>query len=129
MEPSKISSTSFFHHTHLNEQELKHPELAINRFCELFPLTDVRQALWLWLNETLTAQDTHYEDTQNRANLLVIYNQLLYLLDATYIMNHQYTSAQQMVKVNEVVTSLASYQKNRYNVDESIQKVVQTGSI
>jgi hypothetical protein len=108
MESSKTSSTSFFHHTHLSEQELKHPELAINRFCELFPLTDVRQALWLWLNETLTAQDTHYEDTRNRANLLVIYNQLLYLLDATYIMNHQYTSAQQMVMVNSETLSPAS---------------------
>jgi hypothetical protein len=100
MESTKIPSTSFFHHTHLNEQELKHPELAIKRFCELLPLTEVRQTLWLWLNETLAAQDTHYENAENRANLLLVYNQLLCLLDAIYIMNHQYNSKQQMVKVN-----------------------------
>ena len=108
MESSKLSPKSLFYHTHLNERELKHPQEVISRFCELFSLTDVREALWLWLTETLAAQDTHYEDAQHRANLLLIYNQLLCLLDATYIMNGQYTSSPLLAKTNTEVNSIAS---------------------
>ncbi|GAA3941604.1 hypothetical protein GO495_09080 [Chitinophaga oryziterrae] len=89
MESTEIISSSFFHFTHLNEQELKHPELAINKFCELFPLAEVRQTLGLWLNETLAAQDTYYDNAENRSNLMLVYNQLLYLLDANYLLNKQ----------------------------------------
>jgi hypothetical protein len=89
MKSSEIVSSPFFHFTHLNEQELKHPELAINKFCELFSLAEIRQTLGLWLNETMAAQDTYYDSAENRSNLLLVYNQLLYLLDANYILNQQ----------------------------------------
>jgi hypothetical protein len=102
MQSSKLSSISAFHHTYLNEQEVERPELAISKFFELFSVTDARQGLWLWLNETLAAQDTHYENAENRANLLLVYNQLLCLLDASYILNRQYT--QQVVKTASIAS-------------------------
>ncbi|MET3875397.1 hypothetical protein [Chitinophaga sp. OAE865] len=81
------TSPSFFHYTHLSEQESVDPMLAISRFCELFPPAAARQTLWLWLSETLAAEDTQYEDAQHRADLLLLYNELLKLLDANYLLS------------------------------------------
>lgn len=81
------TSQPFFHYTHLSEQESTDPMLAINRFCELFPPAAARQTLWLWLSETLAAEDTQYEDAQHRADLLLLYNELLRLLDANYLLS------------------------------------------
>ncbi len=81
------TSPSLFHYTHLSEQESIDPMLAISRFCELFPPAAARQTLWLWLSETLAAEDTQYEDAQHRADLLLLYNELLRLLDANYLLS------------------------------------------
>jgi hypothetical protein len=81
------TSQSLFHYTHLSELESIDPMLAINRFCELFPPAAARQTLWLWLSETLAAEDTQYEDAQHRADLLLLYNELLRLLDANYLLS------------------------------------------
>jgi hypothetical protein len=95
MQPTKTLSMSFFHHTHLNEEQLAHPEQVIHQFCELLSLEDVRHGLWLWLTETIAAPDTHYEDRENRAELLFLYNQLLYVMDAVYLLDQQYSAIQQ----------------------------------
>ncbi|SEW17366.1 hypothetical protein [Chitinophaga arvensicola] len=81
------NSPSFFNHTHLSEQELQDPMLTIRSFCELFPPATARNILWLWLSETLAAQDTQYEHAEHRADLLVFYNELLKVLDASYLLN------------------------------------------
>lgn len=81
------TSPSLFHYTHLSEQEAMDPMLAISRFCDLFPPATTRQTLWLWLSETLAAEDTQYEDARHRADLLLLYNELLKLLDANYLLS------------------------------------------
>jgi hypothetical protein len=81
------NSPSYFNHTHLSEQELQNPMLTIRHFCELFPPAIARNILWLWLSETLAAEDTHYENAQHRADLLLFFNELQKLLDANYLLH------------------------------------------
>lgn len=100
------TSQPFFHHTHLSEQESIDPMLAIDRFFELFSPAIARQTLWLWLSETLAAEDTQYEDAHHRADLLVLYNELLRLLDANYLLSLSKLSSQQL-STNAVI-SIAS---------------------
>jgi len=100
------TSQPFFHHTHLSEQESTTPMLAIDHFCELFPPATARETLWLWLSETLTAPDTHYENAQHRADLLLFYHELLRLLDANYVLSLTKVSSQQLSESsNEDITT------------------------
>ncbi|PSL49497.1 hypothetical protein CLV51_101831 [Chitinophaga niastensis] len=108
MQTSQLSTTPFFHYSHLNAQESADPMLAVDRFCELFPPATARQILWLWLSETLAAEDTQYEDAQNRADLLLLYNELLRLLDANYILSFTKLPSQQLIGENRELVVLAS---------------------
>ncbi|MBC9931475.1 hypothetical protein [Chitinophaga qingshengii] len=75
---------SNFHFTYLTATEEADPIKALRHFCDLMPLQEIRKTLHLWLMETLSAEDTTYENTTERAQLLLTYNQLLSLLDAVY---------------------------------------------
>ncbi|HEY9262752.1 hypothetical protein [Chitinophaga sp.] len=75
--------------------------LAIAHFCDLFAPATARQTLWLWLSETLAAEDTQYEDVQHRADLLLFYHELLRLLDASYLLSLTKLSSQQLLASNE----------------------------
>lgn len=90
------TTPSYFSHTHLSEQESTDPMLAIKHFCELFTPAAARQILWLWLSETLAAEDTQYENAQHRADLLLLYNELLRLLDANYLLTLANTPSEQL---------------------------------
>ncbi|MBO9728981.1 MAG: hypothetical protein J7623_10145 [Chitinophaga sp.] len=81
------TSHPFFYHTHLSEEESNDPTLVLAHFSELFPPTEARQTLWLWLSETLAAADTQYEDAQSRAELLLFYHEVLRLIDASYLLS------------------------------------------
>jgi hypothetical protein len=93
------TSQPFFQYTHLSEHESSEPMLAIDRFCELFPPAIARQTLWLWLSETLTAEDTQYENASHRADLLLFYNELLRLLDANYLFSLSKSSSNKEIIV------------------------------
>ena len=95
----QTSSHPFFQTSHLSSQESTDPMLAVNRFCELFPPAAAREILWQWLSETLTAEDTQYEDAQNRADLLLLYNELLRLLDANYILSLTKPSGKELMVI------------------------------
>ncbi|NML36360.1 hypothetical protein HHL17_04060 [Chitinophaga sp. G-6-1-13] len=75
---------SIFQFTYLTPVEEADPFIPLHRFCDLMPLSEVRKTLNTWLTETLSAEDTIYEDTTERAQLLLTYNQLLSLFDAVY---------------------------------------------
>ena len=102
------TSQPFFHYTHLSEQESADPMLAIDHFCELFPPTTARESLWLWLSETLAAEDTQYENAQHRADLLLFYHELLRLLDASYLLSLTKLSSQQLLVSDKEVIKAAS---------------------
>lgn len=102
------TSQPFFHHTHLSEQESTDPMLVIDHFCELFPPATARETLWLWLSETLAAEDTQYEDAQHRADLLLFYHELLRLLDASYLLSLTKLSSQQLLVSDKDIIKVAS---------------------
>jgi hypothetical protein len=102
------TSEPFFHHTHLSGQESTNPMLAVNHFCDLFPPATARETLWLWLSETLAAEDTQYENAQHRADLLLFYHELLRLLDASYLLSLTKLSSQQLPTSNQEVIAIAS---------------------
>ncbi|WP_212001204.1 hypothetical protein [Chitinophaga sp. HK235] len=75
---------SMFHFTHLTPTEEANPYLTLHRFCMLMPLCEVRLIMHNWLMESLSAEDTIYEEAAERSQLLLMYNQLLSLIDAAY---------------------------------------------
>jgi len=76
------TSPSLFHYTHLSKQKSMDPMLAISRFCELFPPATARQTLWLLLLRILNMKMPN-----TGADLLLLYNELLKLLDANYLLS------------------------------------------
>lgn len=72
---------------HLSNPQLNTAREFIQQFCKHNDLQNLRKDLWSWLAETLTANDTLYENNQQRADLIYMYEQLQQLLDAVYLTN------------------------------------------
>ncbi|QEH43592.1 hypothetical protein [Chitinophaga sp. XS-30] len=78
-----------FHFSFLSDAEQITPQTTLQSFCHRNSLSDLRKLLHTWLSETLSANDTIYDDTHHRADLLYLYNELHRLLDTVFLQYDQ----------------------------------------
>ena len=68
---------------------------VITDFFEDFRLSDVRQLLWQLVTVATTTDNAHFQEPEDRANLLNHYSQLEELIEAAYIINEDNKKAPQ----------------------------------
>ncbi|GAA0537723.1 hypothetical protein [Chitinophaga japonensis] len=76
---------AFFYYTHLNDEQIKDPVSAILHFAVEDELEDVRRQMWNWLSVALSAKSASFNNEDNRWELLFLYERLLVLIDAAYL--------------------------------------------
>jgi hypothetical protein len=73
-------------HSKLSEEEIKNPHLVIHQFFDYAGLDDLRGYLWEWLKLSVTGTfNTRMVDKYKRYDLLLFYEHIEKLIEATYI--------------------------------------------
>jgi hypothetical protein len=74
----------------LGAEEKEAPFLTINRFFNDYRLHEWRHNLWTMVEICLTTDNAEFNDPQERANLLLRYDDLEKLLEATWLLFQQH---------------------------------------
>ncbi|HEX9513630.1 MAG TPA: hypothetical protein VF939_24230 [Puia sp.] len=70
----------------LEEKEMREPLVVIERFFSDYRLHECRHILWTMVEACLTTDNLDFSEPEERADLLLRYNDLERLLEASYLL-------------------------------------------
>lgn len=78
------------HTTHtLSPEEIANPQIVLHNFFDFANLPEARKMMWEWFRTTVTCNYSEALDTTDRANIVLIFEQLEKLVEAAYLLNEQ----------------------------------------
>jgi hypothetical protein len=73
----------------LSPEEIANPQIVLRDFFEFANLPEAHRMMWEWFRTTVTGNYTEQLDSTDRANIVVIFEQLEKLVEAAYLLNEQ----------------------------------------
>jgi hypothetical protein len=73
----------------LSPEEIANPQIVLRDFFDFANLPEARRMMWEWFRTTVTANYAEELDSADRANIVVIFEQLEKLVEAAYLLNEQ----------------------------------------
>lgn len=73
----------------LTEKQLHEPERILKEFFSWYHLDDFRELLWEWMQVAMTAENSVYETSKERSNLMFFYRNIELLVEAAYVLRQE----------------------------------------
>jgi hypothetical protein len=73
----------------LSPEEIANPQSVLHDFFDFANLPEARRMMWDWFRTTVTGNYSKELDSSDRANIVIIFEQLEKLVEAAYLINEQ----------------------------------------
>lgn len=74
---------------HLTVDQLGNPMIVIDEFFSCYHLDDLRQLLWDWLQAAMATENSSFDCSRDRSNLLFLYKKIEELVEAVYVLREK----------------------------------------